>query len=61
MQIFNMEMFLDDYFGPIIQSGATHRPVVQAKACDSHNVKRHIGGSAQARDIARVGWDLGFD
>ena len=35
--------------------------IVHAKACDTDDVKRHVGGGTQPSDVAGVRWNLRFD
>ena len=58
-----IEMFVtrELHFRPVIETGASHGAIVHAKAGDPDDVKRHVGGGAQPRDVAGVRWNLGFD
>ena len=41
-------------FGPVVQPGAAHRAVVEAKASRADNMQRHARRRAQTRDVPSV-------
>ena len=49
------------YLRPVIETGASQRAIVHAKARDADDVKRHVSGSAQPSDVAGVRRNLRFD
>jgi len=46
---------------PIIQSGAPHRSIVEAKTGDADNMQGRHGGGAKPRDVSGILRNLRFD
>src|ERR1043165_544833 len=49
------------HFRPVVETGASQRAIVHAKAGDADDVQWSVGGGTQSRDVAGVGWNLRFD
>ena len=49
------------HFRPVVETCASQRAVVHAKAGDAYDVQWNVGSGAKARDVAGVGWYLWFD
>src|ERR1041385_1925786 len=49
------------YFRPVVETRATQRAIIHAEAGDTNDVQRRVSRRTQARDVAGVRWNLGFD
>jgi hypothetical protein len=49
------------HFRPVVETRASQRAIVHAKARDADDVKRSVRGSTQSSDVAGVRRNLRFD
>jgi hypothetical protein len=56
----DVDVAVEHYILPIVESGTSELTVVHSEACYSDNVKRRISGSAQTGDVAGIRRDLGL-
>src|SRR5262249_20945061 len=58
---FEISMAREVYFRPVVETSASQRAIVHAKAGDADDVQWRVCRRTHARDVAGVRWNLWFD
>ena len=61
VECFKIRVPSEIYFGPIVETGATHRAIVHTKSRDADDVQGNVRRRTQSRDVAGVWRNLRFD